>query len=328
MPILLGLDVPRREDEAGRPRIDLFSGVGGILTPKGMFVVEPSVRYATTADNRFFFSGAEIIDALLIGTIQASDTERRSISFNQSLRYGVTGRLDVDVSIPFVSQEDRRRSSDISSSDGNSALSSRSASGIGDVAAGVHYQLNQGRKWPYVIANLRAKSTTGKGPFDIDFDSNGNPLEATTGAGYWSIEPSLTFIKQVDPVALFANIGYQFNLEHDIDRTIGDTDYIRFDPGDTLRTSVGIGIGLNDQINLNFGYDQSYVFESETFVLTTVDGEEVILSPEGDEATVSSFLFGITYRPRPRVSYGLTTTIGATDDAPDAAVTLKGQFRF
>jgi hypothetical protein len=318
----------RPEEETRRPRIDLFSDVGGILTPRGQWVLEPSVRYSTSGDNRFFFSGVEIVDALLVGVIEARDTERTSVTFTQGVRYGLTNRLEVDVSVPFVSQDDRRTASDISSTDSTSAIRDLSANGLGDISAGLHYQLTNGGAWPYVVGNLRVKAPTGEGPFEVGFDENGNALGAATGSGYWSVEPSLTFIKRVDPVVLFGNLGYQINLETDVDEVIRDTLYKTYDAGDGLRTSFGLGIAMNEAVNLNFGYDQSYIFASETVVEQLQDGEPVDVALEGVEATVGTFLFGVNYRPTPKINLGVSTALGATDEAPDVNLTLRMQYRF
>jgi len=36
------------------------------------------------------------------------------------------------------------------------------------VEVGAHYQINHGQDgWPYFIGNLRYKSNTGKGPFEV-----------------------------------------------------------------------------------------------------------------------------------------------------------------
>ncbi|MEE4209776.1 MAG: transporter [Parvularcula sp.] len=346
-------DIPEQVGEAPEEDVidqptALFGNFVGVLTPKGTLLAETGINYTTSSDNRFFFSGVEIIDALIIGAIEARDTDRTSISASQTLRFGLTGRLEVDATIPFVQQYDRV--ANIAIQDPRDSIRDRDGSGLGDISFGLHYQLNQGRRWPVVIANIRGKAPTGSGLFDLDED------EAATGSGYWSVEPSLTFIKRTDPVVLFGNIGYQVNLETDAGLTNIDvvenpqgpdlppiltttrTRFIDFDAGDALRTSFGLGIALNERVNLNFGYDQSYIFKSETRTETTrvsvQDGREVgregptLSTQEGQETTIGSFLFGVSYRPTRKLRVGVTTGIGATDEAPDVNVSLRSQYAF
>src|SRR3546814_3241619 len=57
----------------------------------------------------------------------------------------------------------------------------------------LHYQINSGLDdWPIFIGNLRYKSPSGEGPFDVDRDANGLESELATGSGFHGIEPSVT----------------------------------------------------------------------------------------------------------------------------------------
>src|SRR3546814_20279841 len=61
--------------------------------------------------------------------------------------------------------------------------------GIGDVELALHYQINSGLDdWPIFIGNLRYKSPSGEGPFDVDRDANGLESELATGSGFHGIE--------------------------------------------------------------------------------------------------------------------------------------------
>lgn len=335
------------KEDALSNSVDLFTGLTGILTPRGTMFAETAVTYSTSSDNRFFFSGVEIIDALIIGVIEARDIDRTSASVTQSVRLGLTNRLEVAATLPVVWQEDR--TADVAIADPRDSLTERDGSGIGDVSFGLHYQLNGGKKWPYMVANLRAKAPTGEGIFEVQDG------EAPTGSGYWTIEPSLTFIKRTDPVVLFGNIGYQMNFETEVGLssteeiensqgpelppilTTTTTRFIDFDPGDAVRGSFGIGIALNEQVNLNFGYDQSFVLSSrtvtETSTISLIDGDVVGSdgptrgTRTGQNTTIGSFLFGVSYRVG-GARMGLSTAIGTTDEAPDVSIAFRSQYRF
>src|SRR3546814_11457716 len=80
--------------------------------------------------------------------------------------------------------------------------------GIGDVELALHYQINSGLDdWPIFIGNLRYKSPSGEGPFDVDRDANGLESELATGSGFHGIEPSVTILSPNDPAVFFANFG-------------------------------------------------------------------------------------------------------------------------
>ena len=199
----------RPEEDAEAPFLALFADVGGILTPKGRLFLEPAVDFTASSDNRFFFNGVEIVDAVLVGAIEATDVDRLAITERLGLRYGITSRLEVDATIPYVYREDRQTG--IAIDDLTTIDDARFGAGLGDVAFGIHYQLNQGKKWPYLVANLRAKAPTGTGPFDVARAPNGQETELPVGSGFWSIEPSLSFILPSAPASIFGNIGYQSN---------------------------------------------------------------------------------------------------------------------
>ncbi len=350
----------RPEDENERPYLAIFSDVGGILTPKGTLFVEPSVEYTVSSDNRFFFQGIEIFDAILIGAIEATDSNRQALTESIGARYGLTNRIEIDGRISYVSRKDRVTGVAIDSS--TASERKLGGYGIGDAEFGIHYQLNNGRNFPYTILNLRAKAPTGDGPFDVERDVNtGIETELAQGSGFWTLEPSLTFILASDPASLYANFGYQKNMSTSPNQVLFDTDTATqtlrtFDPGDALRTSIGVGLSLNERLSLNFGYDQSYFFRSES-AFELITREPIFLPDDGDPttplvqatdaagallfdpamtsfprtrtntATVGSFLFGGSYAVNDRLRINLNGAIGATDEAPDARISLRAQYK-
>lgn len=344
----------RPDEEEKRPYLSLFTDVGGILTPRGTLYAEPSVDFTVSSDNRFFFQGVEIVDAVLIGAIEATDLDRRAFTQSMGLRYGLTSRLELDGRISYVERHDRI--SGVLIDDQSSTFRELEGTGLGDAEVGLHYQLTNGRKFPYTILNMRAKAPTGKGPFEVGRDSRGVETELASGSGYWSIEPSLTFILPSDPAVLFANIGYQINMATSPDVVItsdanGDPTQIitSLDPGDAIRTSIGVGLSLNDRMSINFGYDQSHILAttSERLVQTRdqlfdINGDPILdaqnnptygpsyLDPRSTRqtaSTVGAFLFGGSYAVNDRVRINFNTAVGATDEAPDIRVSLRAQVR-
>jgi LysM repeat protein len=349
------------EEEEERPYLAIFSDVGGILTPKGALYAEPAIEFTTTSDNRFFFQGVEIVDAVLIGVIEATDSDRRAHTESLTFRYGLTNRLELDARIPYISRWDRITG--VAIDDSTATTRELRGNGLGDAEFGLHYQFNNGIDFPYAIANMRVKTPTGEGPFDVARDpSSGVETELAVGSGYWTVEPSLTFILSSDPAALYANVGYQMNLPTSPNQSLVaspafSSTIIEHDAGDAIRTSVGVGLSLNERLSMNFGYDQSYFFRSMSdFRIVTQapifepdDGN--LLTPRVQArdpvtnvllfeppvtrftrshtptATVGSFLFGTSYAVSDNLRFNFSSSIGVTDEAPDARLMLRAQYR-
>jgi len=88
-----------------------------------------------------------------------------------------------------------------------------------------------GRRLALFIGNLRYKSNTGKGPFEVPTDSNGQELELPTGSGFSAWQPSVTMIYPSDPVVFYSNLNYIYN----VGATYGGN---RIDPGDSIGASL------------------------------------------------------------------------------------------
>lgn len=314
----------RPEHEDDRPEVAVLPDVGGILTPKGSFYVEPSFDYTVTSDNRFFFQGVEILDAILIGVIEATDSDRRGRTASLGARYGVTNRLEVDGRVSWINRNDRI--SGVAIDDGTSIFRELNGGGFGDAEVGAHYQLTNGRGFPFTVLNLRAKAPTGKGPFEVARDMRGVETELAAGSGYWSLEPSVTFILPTDPAVIFANIGYQANLKDTPDALIGPNTIVReFNPGDAIRASIGMGLALNDRFSVSFGYDQSNYFSTRTLLENVMTGAQSLTSQQ--PTVIGSYLVGGSYTLNDRIRLNLNTAFGATAEAPDVRVSLRAQVR-
>jgi LysM repeat protein len=314
---------PANEDD--RPEVAVLTDVGGILTPKGALYAEPSFDYTVTSDNRFFFQGVEIVDAILIGVIEATDSNRRARTEGLGLRYGITNRLEADARVTWVNRNDRI--SGVAIDDSSSFFRELNGSGLGDAEVGLHYQLTNGKGFPFTVLNMRAKAPTGTGPFDVERSAaSGVELELPSGSGFWTLEPSVTFILPADPAVIFANLGYQANLSTSPDAALGNVFVREVSPGDAVRASVGIGLAVNDRFSMSFGYDQSSFFATKTR-LELADDPGVFVTSSQQPAMVGSFLFGGSYTVNDRIRLNLNTAFGATDEAPDMRISLRAQIR-
>jgi hypothetical protein len=308
------------EEPDAPPEIPVIADLGGVLTPRGVFVLEPGINFSTNQLNRFVFSGTGLATALLIGQISAADADRDTFVSSLGARYGVTSRFEVDLKLPFVRRNDRQTNLIPSEDDDIRIERDLDGSGLGDIELGLHYQLNRGTNgWPFFIGNLRVKSDTGEGPFDISRDARGLESELPTGSGFWSIQPSLTAIFPADPAVFYANISYLFNLSEDVDQIVntgaGPALFSEIDPGDSIGASFGVGIGLNQRSSFNLGYEHQFIQKTKS-TINDIDFE-------GETLQVGSFQFGLSYSMSERTGLNLALSIGATEDAPDMQVSLR-----
>src|SRR5215470_18048650 len=98
---------PADENKGKPPKVTVLSEQGGVLTPAGTLVVEPSVEYEHASTNRLTFRGVELQDTVLIGVVDASAASRNLISPAVTARYGVTDRFELEAKVPYVYRSDR-----------------------------------------------------------------------------------------------------------------------------------------------------------------------------------------------------------------------------
>lgn len=314
----------RQPDPGQPPAVDLLADVGGVLTPRGTLVLEPQLEYTYDTANRFFFNGIEIVDALLIGIIEVNKAQRETLTASLAARYGITSRLEADVRVPFVVRRDRLTRQEVGEAD--ESTDTLQMNGLGDIDFGLHYQLNRGNGgWPFFVANLRAQSNTGKGPYDVDPED-----EAPTGSGFWGVEPSLTVIYPSDPAVLFANVGYVYNVASDVDKTFTSgtirTRVDEVDPGDSVRASFGIGFALNESLSLSLAYEHNWIAGTEQKQTNLATGERTTTST--DDFQAGSLLFGLSHGISEDIGLNVSVSVGVTDDAPDARITVRVPIAF
>ncbi|HVI30577.1 transporter [Phenylobacterium sp.] len=292
----------------------------GVLTPPGQLVLDPSLEYVRTSNNRLVFRGVEIVPGIQLGVIEASDADRDTGVANISARYGLTNRLEVELRAPYVVRHDRittlaQRDETISR---NIELDGR---GIGDIEASLRYQLNGGRNgWPIFVATARAKSPTGLGPYEVDYDEFGVASELATGSGFWAVESGLTLLYPTDPAVIFGGLTYLHNFGRDIDRDVGGAFVGRVEPGASIGASLGFGLSLNPRFSVSFGYTHNYIRPTRTEIGGTDQSSQPL--------QVGSLLMGWSFRLGERLTLNSSFEFGVTSDAPDVRIVLRTPYRF
>jgi hypothetical protein len=291
-----------------------------VLSPQGRASFDISGEYTRSSANRLVFRGVEIVPGLQIGVIEASEADRDTLGATIAGRYGVTDRIEVDARIPYLKRNDT-----VTTVQQRDEAVSRTidlkGDGIGDVEAGIRYQINGGERGrPIFVAGLRAKSDTGEGPFDIPRDEFGVASRLATGSGFWGIEPSISMLYPSDPAVIFASLSYFAHLPKDIDKVEGDIRVGRVDPGDSIGLGIGFAFSLNPRFSYSLGYKHNYIRPTETELNDTVQKSKSL--------QVGALTFGLSYRVTERFSLNGNFEFGVTEDAPDMRFVLRAPVLF
>lgn len=302
----------------------------GVLTPRGRFVVDPSIEYVRSSANRLVFRGIEIVPGINLGLIEATEADRDTIVHNLGVRYGITNRLEIEARGGWVWREDvittvQQRNDTLS------RVRRLNGEGWGDLELGARYQLTSGERGrPIFVANARVKAPTGEGPFDLRYNEAGVALELATGSGFWGVEGGVTMLYPTDPGVIFGGLTYIYNKPEDVNKIIGGARVGEVDPGDAIGVNLGYGMSLNPRFSVSFGYSHSYIFPSVTHIgpITPQDGEPSGIDARSNEIHVGSMLMGWSFRLTPRVTLSNNFEFGVTKDAPDMRWVIRVPYRF
>jgi hypothetical protein len=288
----------------------------GVLTPKGRLTLDSSFEYTNSTANRLVFRGFELIPGLQVGLIEASDVDRDTLTGTVALRYGLTDRLEIEGRMPVMYRRDRIKVTQLRD-EGIVRTLKLEESDIGDAEIALRYQVNAPTEQNKMIgiASLRVKSTTGKSPFSVGFDSFGVATGLPTGSGFWGIQPGLSFLLPSDPVVIYGGMSFLYHLPKNVDRMVGDVLVGRVDPGDAASANVGFGFALNPRFSFSLGYNHTYIFPTEQVIGGTKQRSTHLQS--------GSFAFGMSYRLNERQSINFGLQMGATADAPGLSVVLR-----
>lgn len=316
-------------EEPAPPKVAQLFDQPGILTPKGRYVLEPSLQYGYSSSNRVALVGYTVIPALLIGLIDVREVKRHVMTAAITGRWGLSNRMEAEIRVPYVYRSDATVSREIFTGSASDRVFNTSGSALGDVELGLRYQLNQpqGRD-PYLIGALRLKTRTGKDPFEVVTDcvtrcvgnttGTGLPMELPTGSGSYSLQTGLTWLLPADPAVFFGGLSYTHNFgRSNVSRLVqgGQREFIgKIKPGDVVGVNFGMGLALNEQSTFSIGVDLNSVAR------TRQNGEAV----QGSVRTqLSSLLLGYSYRLNPTTTMNVTVAAGLTPDTPNLTLTVR-----
>ncbi len=320
---------PASGQDAQPPVVAPLFDQPGVLTPKGRYVLEPSLQYSYSSSNRVALVGYTIIPALLIGLVDVREVKRNTLTGALAVRYGLSNRFEVEAKLPYVYRSDSTISREIFTGSASERVFSNSGKGIGDVEIGARYQLNDGGiNMPYFLGSLRFKSRTGRDPFEVVTDcitrcvgntsGTGLPLDLPTGSGFYSLQPGLTWLFPSDPAVFFGGVSYTYNFKRSgVSRLVlnGEREFIGdVEPGGIFGVNFGMGLALNDRSSFSMGVDLNSVGR------TRQNGVPLATSVR---TQLGSLLLGYSYRYSDKTTFSVTVGAGLTRDTPDLTVNLR-----
>lgn len=306
----------------------------GVLTPHGQFILEPSLQFGYSSNDRVALVGYTIIPALLIGLIDVRQVKTTTATATLTGRYGLSDRFELEAKVPYVYVNGDTVSREIFTGTAVDKVFNAHGSGLGDVEVTARYQLNRGGPdQPFYIGWLRYKSRTGKDLFEVVTDcvtrcvanttGTGLPLELPTGTGFEAIQPGITWLYPSDPIVFFGSFSYLHNFKRkNVSRTVlgGQRESLgEVEAGDILGFNVGLGLALNEKAAISLGYDQSIVDR------TRQNGKD---APGSVRVVLGTLLLGGSYRFSDKVSLNVALGVGVTRDTPDVSLTARVPISF
>ncbi|OYV57705.1 MAG: hypothetical protein B7Z76_00610 [Acidiphilium sp. 20-67-58] len=300
---------------------------GGVLTPKGTLVIEPSLQYSYYNSNQVNVSGFTIVPGITFGNININKVYENLLTEQLTLRYGLTGRSDIYVRIPFDTGYNTTITSPVLVGQSVGPLTvSAHAFNLGDVQFGGSYQLNSGSESvPTFVANLNFKTMTGTSPFSVPIFTTNSPQgiylqgvdkRLPTGTGFYQLQPSLTMLYPTSPVILFANLKYVYNFG----RTVsiqnpggGAPIKAKLQPGNGIGLSFGMGFSLNNRASFSVGYEEDQYFDEQQ------NGQSI----KGTAYDAGAFDFGLGYQITHNASLNVGVSIGVGPNSPAAQIVVR-----
>lgn len=322
------------ESDSRPPEVAQIFDQPGVLTPPGKFVLEPSLQYGYSANDRVALVGYTVIPAILIGLIDVRQVKTTTAVATLTGRYGLNRRFELEAKLPYVYINGDTVSREIFTGSAQDRVFNASGNGIGDVELTARYQINQGGPdKAFYIGWLRYKSRTGRDLFDVVTDcvtrcvanttGTGLPLDLPTGSGFEALQPGVTWLYPSDPVVFFGSLSYLHNFKRrNVSRLLVDGQRESLgdiEAGDIIGFNLGMGLALNEKAAISIGYDMSVVGKTQQ------NGQDVAGAVR---VTLATLLLGGTYRFNDRVSLNVALGAGLTRDTPDVTFTARVPITF
>ena len=278
-------------------------------------------------------SGFLALDAIFLGTINLNQTKSYTLTYDTIARYGLSDRFSMDFDLPLIYRSTNFLSGGAGGSASNLSDATLSTAAPGDISMGLYYQfLRESGAAPDVVGSIRVRAPTGRSPFGIKLvpaDPNNNNLniadQLPTGNGVWAVTAGLSLLKTYDPVVLFVNASYTYNIKRsvsDISSVQGQVTPADVKLGDTFGFGGGLALALNDRTSMSLAFNASI---SGSTQVTTAGVTQTVI---GSRSNVATMTFGLNHVITKGWSVSAAIGLGLTPDAANYTVTLRFPYTF
>lgn len=299
------------------------------------FTIDVGGNYSFYDRRQLALSGFLALDAIFLGTINLDQTKASVLTTDITGRYGITDRINLEANIPYLYRTSRFVSGGAGGASTSVSEVTKSSKGMGDVSVAGYYQLvKESARWPDLVASLRVRAPTGRDPFGLKLiaaDENNNnlniPEDLPTGSGLWTATASISALRTYDPVILFGNFGYTYNLPQkfdDISPVVGQVQPAKVKLGNPFQLSGGLAIALNDRAAVSFSIASSMA--GATHIKS--EGSDDYSRVAGSSTTTTTFNVGASYLLPSGWSLNAQMANGMTPDAPNFVMSFRASRGF
>lgn len=278
-------------------------------------------------------SGFLALDAIFLGTINLNQTKSHTLTYDTIARYGLSDRFSMDFDLPVLYRNTNFLNGGAGGSASNLSDATLTTTALGDISMGLYYQfLRESGAAPDVVGSIRVRAPTGRSPFGIKLvsanPSNNNLIIADqlpTGNGVWGVTAGLSLLKTYDPVVLFVNASYTYNISRsvsDISSVQGQVTPADVKLGDTIGFGGGLALALNDRTSMSLAFNAAL---SGSTQVTTAGVTQTVI---GSRTNVATMTFGLNHVITKGWSVSAAVGLGLTPDAANYTVTLRFPYTF
>lgn len=296
--------------------------------------IDAGISYSYYDRRQLVLSGFLALDAIFLGQLNLGQTKANVWTFDVNTRYGISDRMSVSFDVPYLYRNSDFISGGVGGAAGSISDISKSSANIGDVNATLYYQfVKESANWPDIVGSLRVTAPTGTSPFGIKLGTpdptNNNlttPARLPTGNGIWAVTAGVSFLRTYDPIVLFANLGYTYNIAKtfdDISTIEGSTTPAKVKLGDIIQVGAGMALALNDKTALSISYSTAISRATKT---APIGGSYTTVA--GSSTNAASLNFGINYAIDKHWTFNGYVNAGMSPDAPNYVIGVRFPYTF
>src|SRR5690606_30823336 len=149
------------ESDDRPPEVARIFDQPGVLTPAGQLVLEPSMQFGYSSNDRVALVGYTVIPAILIGLIDVRQVKTTRLTAALAARYGLGGRFELEAKVPVACISSTTVSPETFTGSAQSTVFQTDGKAMGAVELTARSQLNQGgADKPFYVRWLRYKTRT------------------------------------------------------------------------------------------------------------------------------------------------------------------------